>query len=596
VVKLRPVTHEDAAQLFAWLNAPDRREMSLATREPVAWESHLTWLEARLDDPGSALWIADEGDTSVGQVRLQWAETGLEVSLYVAPEARRQGIGRSLLHHAAQAAARRWPGRTLLARVRPENTASLALFRRAGYAEATRAADQVRLIHRPTVDNAPLPMRRFDRSLALHKRALDTIPTGSQTFSKSSWNFVKGATPLVLERGAGARVWDADGNDYVDYVLSLLAIVLGYRDAEVDGAIRAQLERGISFSLATELEAALAERLRALIPCAEMTRFGKNGSDATAGAIRLARAHTGRDKVALSGYHGWHDWYIGTTARRLGVPEAVQALSVSFPYNDADALGRLLAAEPKAYAAVILEPAGIEAPALGFLEGVRALTERYGVVLVFDEIITGFRVSLGGAQKHYKVLPDLACVGKAMGNGMPISAVVGRKTIMRHMEDIFFSGTFGGETLSLAAALATINKLEREHGIARMHALGARLRDALGALLIRHGLAHAFKATGPDWWPRLAVIPDERTPGPILQSLMQQELAQDGVLIGAGLTLNLSLSHDHPAVEATTLAAFDRAMARVAEALARPEPAAALRGEPIRPIFQVRAIQPAKRT
>lgn len=568
--------------------------MALRTRAPIAWADHLAWLEARLEDPGSLLWIAEDGDAPVGQVRLQWDELGLEVSLYVASDARRRGVGRALLDHAARATARRWPGRALIARVRHDNAPSLALFRQAGYVEAAREVSHVVLRHAPAIDNAPAPLRCFDRSLALHRRALETIPTGSQTFSKSSWNFVKGATPLVLERGAGARVWDVDGNDYVDHVLGLLAIVLGYRDPEVDGAIRAQLERGISFSLATELEALLAERLRGLIPCAEMARFGKNGSDATAAAIRLARAHTGRDKVALSGYHGWHDWYIGTTARRLGVPAAVQALSVAFPYNDADALERLLAAEPQGYAAVILEPAGVEAPAPGFLERVRALSERYGVVLVFDEIITGFRVSLGGAQKHYDVVPDLACVGKAMGNGMPIAAVVGRRAIMRRMEDIFFSGTFGGETLSLAAALATIDKLERANGIARMHALGARLRGALGAMLTRHGLAQAFRAAGPDWWPRLAVMPDERTAGPILQSLMQQELAQEGVLIGAGLTLNLSLAHDHPAVETATLAAFDRALARVAEALARPEPAAALRGEPIRPIFQVRPVQPAE--
>ncbi len=591
----RPVRYEDAALLFAWLNAPDRREVSLATRAPVAWTDHLAWLETRLADPGSALWIAEEGDTAIGQVRLQWVETGLEVSLYVAPEARRQGVGRALLDHAARAAARRWPGRRLIARVRPDNSASLALFHHLGYEDSVRADDYIRLIYRPSVDNSPAAMRRFDRSLVLHERALDTIPTGSQTFSKSSWNFVKGATPLVLERGSGPRVWDVDGNDYVDHVLGLLAIVLGYRDPDVDRAIQTQLDHGISFSLATELEAELAERLRALIPCAEMTRFGKNGSDATSGAIRLARAHTGRDKIALSGYHGWHDWYIGSTARRLGVPKAVQALSVTFSYNDADALERILAAEPNAFAAVILEPAGIEAPVPGFLERVRALTEHYGVVLVFDEIITGFRVSLGGAQTHYGVVPDLACVGKAMGNGMPISAVVGRAPIMRRMEEIFFSGTFGGETLSLAAALATIDKLERTNAISRTHALGARLREALGDMLTLHGLDRWFNASGPDWWPRVAVTPDGRTSGPILQSLMQQELAQDGVLIGAGLTLNLSLSHDHPAVEAETLAVFNRAMAKVAEALARPEPAAALRGEPIRPIFQVRPIQPGKR-
>src|SRR5262249_3849239 len=153
--------------------------------------------------------------------------------------------------------------------------------------------------------------------------------------------------------------------------------------------------------------------------------------------------------------HGWHDWYIGTTTRRIGVPRTIQELSTTFPYNDADALEALLKKEPQAYAAIILEAGGAQIPAPGFLEKLRELADRYGVVLVFDEIITGFRMHMGGAQAHYGVTPDLACFGKAMANGMPISALVGRASIMKKMEDIFFSTTFGGETLSLAAAIAT---------------------------------------------------------------------------------------------------------------------------------------------
>lgn len=428
--------------------------------------------------------------------------------------------------------------------------------------------------------------RRFDRSNALYERALKTIPLASQTFSKAAMSTVRGAAPLFLDHGEGARVWDVDGNVYIDYVLGLLPVVLGYRDPVVDAAIRDQLDRGISFSLATELEIDLAERLVRLIPCAEMVRFGKNGSDATSGAIRLARAHTGRDKIAICGYHGWHDWYIGTTTRWRGVPAAVRRLSVTFAYNDADDLGRLLAAEPDAFAAVILEPTALEAPAGGFLEAVRDLCDQYRALLVFDEIVTGFRLSLGGAQAHYGVTPDLAAFGKAMANGMPISAVVGRRDIMRGMEDIFFSGTFGGETLSLAAAIATIDRLEAEDGPARLAATGRRLKEGVAGIVDRHGIGDEFAVRGSNWWPAVVATGEGRADAVTANSLMRQELVAEGVLMGP--TFNLCLAHGADGIVDETLAAWDRAAGCVAESLASNDPVQQLRGEPIRPVFQVR--------
>ena len=428
---------------------------------------------------------------------------------------------------------------------------------------------------------------RFDRSNALQKRALQTIPLASQTFSKSVLQTVEGAAPLFLERGEGCRVWDVDGNSYIDYVLGLLPVVLGYGDPAVDAALRAQLDNGISFSLSTELEIRLAEELVRLIPCAEMVRFGKNGSDATSAAIRLARAHTGRDRVALCGYHGWHDWYIGSTTRHLGVPQAVRDLSVSFPFNDADALEALLQAAPDAYAAVILEPMALEAPAPGFLEAVRALCDRYGVVLVFDEIITGFRMDLGGAQTVFGVTPDLAAFGKAMGNGMPISAIVGRRQIMRRMEDIFFSGTFGGEALSLAASLATIGKLEAEAGPARFAATGAALKAGVGSHIADLGLGEEIAVKGGDWWAGVLPTGKGRGDGVLVGSLLKQELVAEGILMGP--TFNLCLAHCDETLIEETLASWGRAAARVAEALASNDPATYLRGKPMRPVFQVRS-------
>ena len=427
--------------------------------------------------------------------------------------------------------------------------------------------------------------RRFDRSNALYERALRTIPLASQTFSKSAMSLVRGASPLFLERGQGAAVWDVDGNRYIDYVLGLLPVVLGYGDADVDAAIREQLGRGISFSLATELEVELAELLCRLIPCAEMVRFGKNGSDATSAAIRLARAATGRERVALCGYHGWHDWYIGTTARHLGVPKAVRELSSSFAFNDAEALAALLEAAPNAYAAVILEPAGAVDPKPGFLQAVRELCDRHGAILVFDEIVTGFRLHLGGAQAYYGVTPDLACFGKAMGNGMPISAIVGRRPVMRLMDDIFFSGTFGGEALSLAASLATLRKLEALDGPARLQALGARLAAGLQAALDVVGLAARYKISGPDWRPIFGPLSGGQD-GIVATSLFRQEMVAEGLLLLGGV--NLCLAHGEAGVVEETLDAAGRALRRVAAAYASNDPARCLRGAPVQPVFQVR--------
>jgi glutamate-1-semialdehyde 2,1-aminomutase/spore coat polysaccharide biosynthesis protein SpsF len=203
-----------------------------------------------------------------------------------------------------------------------------------------------------------------------------------------------------------------------------------------------------------------------------MVRFGKNGTDGTSAAIRLARAFTGRDMVLALGYHGWQDWYVGATVRNEGVPPALRELTRKLPYNDFEALADAVAKHEGHVAAVILEPMAAAYPHPGYLEAVRELTAQNGIVLVFDEVITGFRFALGGAQAYFGVTPDLACFGKAMANGMPISTVLGRADIMRKMEDVFYSGTFGGEALSLAAAIATIDKLEREDVIGGLWARG----------------------------------------------------------------------------------------------------------------------------
>ena len=431
---------------------------------------------------------------------------------------------------------------------------------------------------------APRP-RSFERSNALYERAAAVIPTASQTFSKASTQLVRGASPLFLDRGDGAFVWDVDDNRYLDHVLALLPVVLGYCDPHVDQAITRQLERGISFSLATELEVELAERLVRIMPCAEMVRFGKNGSDVTSAAIRLARASTGRERVLACGYHGWHDWYIGNTTRDLGVPRAVAALTHSFPFNDADALEALLVADPDGYAAVILEPAGLADPEPGFLEQVRALCDRYGVVLVFDEIVTGFRLAMGGAQEAYGVVPDLATVGKAMGNGMPIAALVGRREIMSLMEKIFFSGTFGGEALSLAAAIATIDKLDELDAPTVIARAGSRLAGIANDALEAEKVAERVAVGGAAWLPRFQLEAGD-LPRETFVSLVRQELVAAGLLATGGL--NICVAHDSDVGSDEAVSAWQAAASAIRDVLHAPDPARLLRGEPVEMVFQPR--------
>ena len=434
--------------------------------------------------------------------------------------------------------------------------------------------------HRPFSSGAG-----FAGSTALLARARKTIPLGSQTFSKSYLQYPRDRTPLFVSHGSGGRIYDVDGNEFVDLIAGLLPVVLGYRDPDVDGAIRRQLDRGISFSMTTDLEADLAERLKRLVPCAEMVRYGKNGSDATTAAIRLARAATGRERVAVCGYHGWHDWYIGSTTRDKGVPEPVRQLTDKFAYNDLRAIEALVAKHPGRHAAVILEPMNATDPAPGFLQGLRDLCTREGIVLVFDEIITGFRYALGGAQQLFGVKPDLACFGKAMANGMPLSAVVGRSDLMMEMEEIFFSGTFGGEALSLVASIATIDKLERENGIERLWATGQTIADGVGKLVAKHGLGNVVSLNGCAPWKLVALKGTDTARVEAIKTKFVMEMHSRGVLMSS--SHNVMVAHSAADI-AQVLWAYDETLATLALALASNGLEESLPCPVVQPVFKVR--------
>ena len=426
---------------------------------------------------------------------------------------------------------------------------------------------------------------RYQQSEKLLERALKTIPLGAQTFSKSKTQYPFGVSPYFIAKGKGSHVWDVDGNEYIDFINSLAAITLGYNDPDVTAAVRAQLEDGIIFSLPHPIEMQVAEKIVEMVPCAEMVRFGKNGSDATSGAIRLSRAYTGRDHVAVCGYHGWQDWYIGSTARNKGVPKATRDLTHTFTYNDIESLNKIFNEFPGQVAAVILEPMNTTEPKDGFLEKVKELTHQKGAVLVFDETITGFRYSNGGAQEYFGVIPDLATFGKGLANGYPVSAVAGKAEIMRLMEEVFFSFTFGGETLSLAAALATMTKLQQKPVIETVKTQGQKLLTGLRGLIERHGVSHMVSLAGHPSWSFLLMKDAEPYSQWEIKSLFLQEMFLRGILTFG--THNMSYSHSDADLS-KLFAAYNEVFPILKDAVDNRKMKEYLRCKPLEPLFKVR--------
>lgn len=418
----------------------------------------------------------------------------------------------------------------------------------------------------------------LERSQAWWRRAERVIPFGTQTLSKSPTQFVQSVAPIYLERGSGAHVWDVDGNEFVDYPMALGPVILGYAEPAVDDAIRRQLEDGITFTLMHPLEVEVAERITSMCPGVEAVRFGKSGSDVLSAAVRAARALTGRDLVLVAGYHGWHDWYIGTTTRNRGVPEATAALTRVFPFNDLDALEAALAGADGRVAAVVLEPSGAEVPDAGYLQDVVDLARTHGAVTIFDEVITGFRLARGGARERYGVVPDLSCYGKALGNGMPIAAVGGAWDVMRVFEDIFFSGTHGGETLSLAAARAVLDELADGQVLTAINTVGTRMLVGLRDLVDRHAVGHRVRIGGE---PERTVVGFAGDNHLVTKSWVQQCLLEDAVLFNGSMFI--CARHTEADVD-RALGSFDRAFAEIAE------------GRDLLPLLRGPAVQPVFRT
>ena len=427
--------------------------------------------------------------------------------------------------------------------------------------------------------------QRYSRSEQYLERALKVIPLGSQTFSKSKTTLPYGVSPYYVERAQGARFWDVDGNEYLDFVNGLACVTLGYCDPDVDAAVMRQMKNGVTFSLPHPLEFEVAELLVDMIPCAEMVRFAKNGTDATSGAIRLARAITGRERVAVCGYHGWQDWYIGSTTRDLGVPKSVKALTHTFDFNDIASVSRLLESYPGEFAALILEPMNTTWPTRDFLEGLRELTRAEGVLLVFDETITGFRYHIGGAQAYFRITPDLASFGKGIANGYPLSALVGKAEYMKEVENIFFSGTFGGETLSLAAAKSALSKLRHEPVIETLQKRGQEIMNGVVSIINKFELGNVISICGHPSWSFLQFRSSQPFSNWEIKTLFIQEVFRRGVYTLG--THNISYAHTEADVT-TLLNCYEEVFKLIASALADGDLRKCLECEPLVPLFKVR--------
>jgi glutamate-1-semialdehyde 2,1-aminomutase len=412
----------------------------------------------------------------------------------------------------------------------------------------------------------------YSRSHALQPKAHGLIPGGAHTYSKGDDQFPEQA-PGFIARGRGCHVWDVDGNEFIEYGMGLRAVTLGHAYQPVLDAAYRQMQLGINFSRPAKIEVDLAEAMLEIIDGADMVKFAKNGSDVTTAAVKLARAYTDRDLIAICGdqpFFSTDDWFIGTTEMNAGVPRAVIDMTLKFRYNDIESLQELFDQHPGQIACVLLEAEAVTPPAAGYLKAVKDLCEERGAVLIFDEMITGFRWHLGGAQKLHGVVPHLSAFGKAMGNGFAISALVGKSEIMRlggldHDQARVFllSTTHGAETHALAASLETIRIFREREVVEFLWKQGERLRTGINQLISRHGIAGHFEMTGRPCNLVYQTKDSQCEPSQAFRTLFLQELIRGGILAPSFV---VSFSHSNEDID-RTIDVVDQAFRVYARAL-----------------------------
>ena len=428
------------------------------------------------------------------------------------------------------------------------------------------------------------------RTEELHARAQRRIPGGGHTYSKGDDQFPANA-PKLIERGEGAYCWDTDGERWLDFGMGLRSVILGHAYPAVLDAVRDELVRGSNFTRPAPIEGELAELLAELMPCAEMSKFAKNGSDVTSAATRLARAYTGRPLIAAcrdNPFYSFDDWWIGVTPNNSGIPEKFSSMTLTFAYNDIASLEALFAANPGQIACVILEPVALERPRDNFLQKAVDLAHEHGAIAIFDEMISGFRYHMSGAQGLYGVVPDLATYGKAIANGFSVSALCGRRDIMRlggidhDRERVFLlSATHGAETHELRAALAAIGVMREKDVAGHIARLGARLMAGLKAQAKAAGLEGIVDCIGYESSPVVVCRDKAGAVSMPLRTLWLQEMCAQKILIPY---IAISLSHTEQHVD-DTIAAAGKALAVYARAL-ESGVEGFLRGPAVKPVFR----------
>jgi glutamate-1-semialdehyde 2,1-aminomutase len=414
----------------------------------------------------------------------------------------------------------------------------------------------------------------FTESDRLRTIAHDLIPGGCHTAAKGDDQYPI-LSPGFIVRGRGSHVWDVDGNEYIEYGMGNRAVGLGHAFPAVVEAVSRELANGCNFTRPSPIEVACAEIFLGMIDGADMVKFCKDGSTATSSAVKLARAHTGRDLIAICGDHPFfstYDWFIGTTPVSSGVPDVIKELTVKFRYNDLASVQALFAAHPGRIACVILEAARAEDPAEGFLHNLKRMCHENGALFILDEMITGFRWHNGGAQKYYSIVPDISCFGKALANGFSVSALAGKREYMRlggldHTDRprvFLMSTTHGAETHALAAAIATMQVYKTEPVIQTIERQGGKLKQGLQEAIVRHGLQRYVKIAGKPCCMFFAALDSDGNASQAFRTLLLQETIRRGVICPS---LVVSYTHTDDDI-ARTVAAFDGALGVYAKALA----------------------------
>jgi glutamate-1-semialdehyde 2,1-aminomutase len=404
--------------------------------------------------------------------------------------------------------------------------------------------------------------RDFSKSRALQPKAHRLIPGGAHTYAKGDDQFPEQA-PAFIARGKGCHVWDLDGNEFIEYGMGLRAVTLGHAFEPVVEAAYRQMQLGINFTRPAKIEVDLAEAMLEILDGADMVKFAKNGSDMTTAAVKLARAYTGRDLIAICGDHSFFsvdDWFIGTTAVNSGIPQAITEMTLKFRYNDAQSLRALFDQHPGQIACVVMEVEASTAPVPGYLHQVKEICEELGAVLIFDEMITGFRWHLQGAQKLYGVVPHLSTFGKGMGNGFAISALVGKREIMRlggldHDQPRVFllSTTHGAETHAMAASLETLRIYREQNVVEVLWKQGERLRALVNRSIVENRLGGFFEVIGQPCNLVFVTCDQEGKRSQPFRTLFMQELIRGGVIAPSFV---VSFSHSDADIDRTAEAVF----------------------------------------